>query len=66
VAIPFLNGRVQRSSLIRAGVPENLQTLLRAVSFGVEHRVHPVYYFLIRTTLEGYHLAQVVESEVEI
>ena len=66
VAIPFPKSRVQRSSLVRAGVPENLQLLLPAVSFGIECRVHPVYYFLIRTTLEGYHLALVVESEVEI
>ena len=66
MAIPFLNSRVQRSSLVRAGVPENLQMLLRAVSFGIERRVHPVYYFLIRATLEGYRLALVVESEVEI
>lgn len=66
MAIPFLNSRVQRSILVRAGIPENLQMLLRAVSFGIERRVHPVYYFLIRTTLEGYRLALVVESEVEI
>lgn len=66
MAIPFLNGRVQRSSLVRAGVPENTQMLLRAVSFGIERRVHPVYDLLIRSTLEGYHLALVVESEVEI
>lgn len=66
VAIPFLNSRVHRSSLVRGGVPENLQVLLRSVSFGIERRVHPMYYFLIRATLEGYHLALVVESEVEI
>lgn len=66
MAIPFLNSRVQGSGLVRAGIPENLQMLLRAVSFGIERRVHPVYYFLIRTTLEGYRLALVVESEVEI
>jgi hypothetical protein len=39
--------------------------LLRAVSFGIKRSVHPVYDFLIRATLEGYHLALVVESEVE-
>lgn len=66
VAIPFLNSRVQRSSLVRAGVPENLQMLLRTISFGIERRVHPVYYVLIRATLEGYHLALVVKSEAEI
>lgn len=66
VAISFPNSRIQRSSHVRASVPENLQMLLRAVSFGIERCVHPVYYFLIRATLEGYHLALVVESEVEI
>jgi hypothetical protein len=66
VAIPFLNSRVQWSRLVRTGVPENLQMLLRPVSFGIEHRVHPVYHFLIRATLEGYRLALVIESEVEI
>jgi len=66
VAISFFYGRIQRSSLVRAGVPENLQMFLRAVSVGIERRVHPVYDFLIRATLEGYHLALVVEPEVEI
>jgi len=66
VAIPFLNSRVQWSSLVRAGVPEDLQMLLRAISFRIERHVHPVYYLLIRATLEGYHLALVIESEVEI
>jgi hypothetical protein len=66
VAIPFLNSRIHWSSLVRAGVPENFQMLLCAVSFGIERCVHPVYYFLIRATLEGYCLALVVESEVEI
>jgi hypothetical protein len=66
VAIPFLNSRIHWSSLVRGGVPENLQMLLRAVSFGIERCVHPVYYFLIRATLEGYRLALVVKSKVEI
>jgi len=66
VAIPFLNSCVQRSSLVRAGVPENLQMLLRAIFFGIEHSIHLVYHFLIRATLEGYRLALVVEPEVEI
>lgn len=33
VAISFLNGCVQRSSLVRTRVPENFQMLLRAISF---------------------------------
>ena len=66
VAIPFPNSRVQRSRLVCAGVPENLQMLLRAVSFRIERRVHLVYYFFIRATLEGYRLALIVESQVEI
>lgn len=66
VAIPFLNSRVKRFGLILAGIPENLEVLLRAVSFRIKRSVHPVYDFLIRATLEGDHLALVVESKVEI
>jgi hypothetical protein len=66
VAIPFLNNRVQRFGLVLAGIPENFEMLLPAVSFGIKRSVHPVYNFLIRATLEGDHLALVVESEVEI
>jgi hypothetical protein len=65
VAIPFPNSRVQRFGLVLAGIPKDFEMLLRAVSFGIKRSVHPVYDFLIRATLEGYHLALVVESEVE-
>jgi hypothetical protein len=66
VAIPFPYSRVQGSGLVRAGIPENLKMFLRSVSFGVKSPVHPVYNLLIRAALERYHLALVVESEVEI
>ena len=66
MAIPFHDIGVQRSGLVSASVPENFQMLLRAVSFGIKPRVHPVYHFLIRATLEGCHLHLVVESKVEI
>lgn len=66
VAISFLNSCIHWYSLVRGCVPENLQMLLRAVSFGIERSVHPVYYFLIRATLKGYRLALVVESEIEV
>lgn len=66
VAVPFLNSRVHWFGLVYAGIPENLETLLRAVSFRIKRSVHPVYDFLIRATLEGDRLALVVESEVKI
>jgi hypothetical protein len=66
MAIPLHNIGVQWSGLVRAGIPENFQMLLRAASFGIKRCVHPVYDFLIRAALEGYHLELVVESEVEI
>jgi hypothetical protein len=66
VAIPFLHGRVQRSCLVLACIPERPETLLRAVSFRVERRVHPVYDFLVRAALEWNYLALVVEAEAEV
>jgi hypothetical protein len=66
VAIPLLKSRIHRFCLVFAGIPENLEVLLRAVSFRIKCSVHFVYDFLIRATLEGNHLALVVESEVEI
>lgn len=66
VTVPFFQGRVQRSGLVLASVPENFEMLLCPLSFRIEGCVHPVYDFLIRSTLEGDHLALVVETEVEI
>ncbi len=66
MAIPFPNSRIQRSRLVRAGVPEDLEMLFRAISFRIKRRVHPVYDFLIRASLEWYHLALIVESEIEV
>lgn len=66
MAIPFPNSSVQRLGLVFAGIPENLEMLLRAISFGIKHCVHPVYDILIRATLEGDHLALVIETEVKV
>jgi hypothetical protein len=66
VAIPFLYSRVQRFGLVLACEPKYLETLLRALSFSVECLVHPVHDLLVSATLEGNHLALVVETEVEV
>ena len=66
MAIPFPNGCVQRFGLVLAGIPEYLEMLLRAISFGIKRCIHPMYDILIRATLKGDHLALVIETEVEI
>jgi len=66
VAIPFLPGRIQRLGLVLSGIPEYLEVLLRAVSFGVECPVHLVYDFLVRAALEGDHLSLVVETKIKV